>query len=219
MSLYKGKRKQTNASGGKVAGRTHAVATLAAVPALAALAPTTTGPSAPLVTAVSAAAWLCTGWLGLVAVLEHGSRLPGVVGRLAAAAVRRIAPSSVRALVRVAVGASLAASVIAGPAALAEDRTPTVAGSSSDSLDWPGLAPVTATPVAAPVTRAAVVPGPAQVVVHRGDSLWAIAARALGPEAGPAQIAEAWPRWWAANRSVVGDHPDLIHPGDRLSAP
>jgi len=58
-----------------------------------------------------------------------------------------------------------------------------------------------------------------QVVVRAGDSLWSIARRQLGPGATDRRVAQTWPRWWAANRSVVGDHPDLIHPGDRLSAP
>lgn len=210
-----------------------AAAVLGAVPALALLGPSAGGPTAPLLAAVSAAAWLCTAWLALVAVLEQGARVPGRLGRLAGGTVRRVAPGPVRALVRTAVGVSVAASVLAGPtAALAEDRTPTVAGSTADSLDWPGVAPVTAGPAtAAPAPRtappaaaptvapAAVVPPSGEVVVHRGDSLWSIAQRALGPSAGNAQVAQAWPRWWAANRAVVGDDPDLIHPGDRLSAP
>lgn len=224
--------------------RLRALSALGAVPALALLAPSGTGPTAPLLGVVSVAAWACTGWLCLVAALEHGARLPGTVGRLTAQAVRRVAPSSVRTLVRMAVGASFAASVLAGPAAHAEDRPPIVAGSSSDSLDWPGVAPVTA-PVTAPPAdpapsatadpRPAVVPTSApdsapdsaadsapdssHVVVHPGDSLWGIARHALGPAATEAQVAAVWPRWWAANRSVVGDHPDLIHPGDRLAAP
>ncbi len=244
--------------------RSHALAVLAVVPALALLTPTTSGPTAPLVTAVSSAAWTCTAWLLLVLVLEQGSRLPGALGRSAGTLARRVAPRSVRALVRVAVGAGLAASLLTGQAALAEDRTPTVAGSASDFLDWPGLAPVTAAPVAPaplpgrptvtathPATPAAPRPAPRPVqrpshpsaprppqapartqppaedvpvssevvVVHAGDSLWSLAAVALGPGASDARVAQEWPRWWAANRSVVGDHPDLIHPGDRLTAP
>lgn len=224
--------------------RGHALLLLLTVPGLALLAPATTGPTAPLLAAVSAAAWACTGWLLLVAVLEHAARLPRL-GRHAERLVRRLAPRTVRALVRVAVGASLATTVLTGPAALAEDRTPTIAGSASDALDWPGLAPVpppaTAAPApgatASPAPRAAatpppvrpapapqpppaVVPAPSdQVVVHRGDSLWSLAATALGPGASDTQVAQEWPRWWAANRSVVGDHPDLIRPGDRLTAP
>ena len=223
---------------------------LLAVPALALLAPSGSGPYAPLLSAVADAAWLCTGWLALVAVLESGSCVPGEVGRLTARAARRVAPASVRGLVRLAVGASLAASVLSGPAALAEDRTPTVAGSSTDYLDWPGLAPTVTppmTPTAAPTATATAAPpatapatasaapaapaatapvptrdpqpAPRTVVVQPGDSLWSIARDALGPGATDRQVAAAWPRWWAANRPVVRDTPDLIHPGDRLTAP
>jgi nucleoid-associated protein YgaU len=59
----------------------------------------------------------------------------------------------------------------------------------------------------------------AEVVVRRGDSLWSIAARHLGPGASDAEIAEAWPAWYTTNRDVVGDDPDLILPGQVLQAP
>lgn len=239
--------------------RTTSLTVLASPLALAVLAPRGDGPLGPLLAATALAAWACTAWLLLVVVLEHVSQLPGHVGRAASGAVRRIAPASVRGLVRVAIGASLAAGVLSGPAALAEERTPTVAGSPADFLDWPGLAPATAWPVpatSAPVTaapapspsaslppsrpasvppltatsapahprpaghpRRSAVPGEGEVVVQAGDSLWSIARAALGPTATNAQVAQSWPRWWAANREVVGDAPDLIHPGDRLSAP
>ncbi len=58
-----------------------------------------------------------------------------------------------------------------------------------------------------------------EVVVLRGDTLWAIAARALGPAATTAQIAREWPRWWAANEQVIGPDPDRILPGQRLQPP
>ncbi|MCU1599567.1 MAG: hypothetical protein JWO22_276, partial [Frankiales bacterium] len=76
--------------------RAQALGVLAAVPALALLAPAATGPTAPLVTAVASAAWTCTAWLLLVLVLEQSSRLPGDLGRVAAALARRVAPRSVR---------------------------------------------------------------------------------------------------------------------------
>lgn len=60
---------------------------------------------------------------------------------------------------------------------------------------------------------------PAQLVVHRGDSLWQIAGRHLGPDATPSEIARAWPRWYAANRALIGDDPDLLLPGQVLSVP
>ncbi|MGH3465301.1 MAG: LysM peptidoglycan-binding domain-containing protein, partial [Kribbellaceae bacterium] len=58
-----------------------------------------------------------------------------------------------------------------------------------------------------------------QVVVRTGDSLWAIAATELGPEAGDAAIAARWPQWFAANAGLVGPDPDLIKPGQILHAP
>ena len=57
------------------------------------------------------------------------------------------------------------------------------------------------------------------VVVRRGDSLWDIAARSLPAGAGAAEIAAEWPRWWAANRDVIGPDPDLLLPGQRLVPP
>lgn len=56
-------------------------------------------------------------------------------------------------------------------------------------------------------------------VVRRGDSLWTIAARHLGPDATAAEVAHEWPRWYAANRHLIGDDPGLILPGQVLVAP
>ncbi len=50
----------------------------------------------------------------------------------------------------------------------------------------------------------------ALVTVRRGDTLWDLAARGLGPTASDAEIAAEWPRWYAANRDVVGADPDLL---------
>jgi nucleoid-associated protein YgaU len=58
-----------------------------------------------------------------------------------------------------------------------------------------------------------------EVVVRRGDSLWDIAARHLGPDASAADVAAEWPRWHHANRAVIGADPDLLIPGQRLVPP
>jgi hypothetical protein len=58
-----------------------------------------------------------------------------------------------------------------------------------------------------------------ELVVHRGDSLWSIAAGHLGPEATASQIDAEWHRWFAANRLVIGDDPNAIRPGQVLSSP
>jgi hypothetical protein len=57
------------------------------------------------------------------------------------------------------------------------------------------------------------------VAVRRGDTLWDLAARELGPAATDAEIAEAWPYWFTANRAVIGPDPDVLRPGQRLVPP
>ena len=57
------------------------------------------------------------------------------------------------------------------------------------------------------------------VVVRRGDTLWAIAARHLGRGADAAEIAREWPRWFAANRTAIGADPDVLQPGQLLRPP
>lgn len=75
-------------------------------------------------------------------------------------------------------------------------------------------APTAATgTVATPVTRPAT---PDTYVVRAGDSLWSIA------RAHPAPGADVESRWraiWRHNHDVVGDDPDLIHPGQALHLP
>ena len=56
-------------------------------------------------------------------------------------------------------------------------------------------------------------------VVRPGDTLWAIASHQLGPHQTAAAVAAQWPRWYAANREVIGGDPNLIRPGEVLRAP
>ncbi len=58
-----------------------------------------------------------------------------------------------------------------------------------------------------------------EVVVHRGDTLWDLVAARLGPDVTDADIAQAWPRWHAVNRAVIGDDPDRLLPGQVLQVP
>ena len=58
-----------------------------------------------------------------------------------------------------------------------------------------------------------------EIVVRRGDTLWHLAARSLGPSATAADIASEWPRWWHANRQQIGADPGLLLPGMRLLPP
>lgn len=75
-----------------------------------------------------------------------------------------------------------------------------------------------------PVGLVAAAPRPARaardtVVVRRGDTLWGITARWLGPGATAAAVAGHWPRWYAANRAVIGPDPALLLPGQQLHPP
>jgi nucleoid-associated protein YgaU len=58
-----------------------------------------------------------------------------------------------------------------------------------------------------------------QLRVRPGDSLWLIAAQRLGSDSSDPLIAAEWPRWYAANRSVIGTDPSVIQPGQVLRAP
>ena len=49
-------------------------------------------------------------------------------------------------------------------------------------------------------------------VVKKGDSLSAIAQREMGN-------GDRWPELYAANKSAIGNDPDLIHPGLELVIP
>lgn len=74
----------------------------------------------------------------------------------------------------------------------------------------PALSP--APPPSAPSVP---LPGGGEHVVVRGDSLWSIAAS----HPTNASVDRRWRAIWAANRDVIGDDPDLILPGQRLTLP
>ncbi|MCC2308788.1 LysM peptidoglycan-binding domain-containing protein [Cellulomonas chengniuliangii] len=82
-----------------------------------------------------------------------------------------------------------------------------------------GLVRPIATPPGDPADPALGSPEPRQVTVRPGDSLWALAAADLGPGASDAEIAAAWPRWYAANAATIGSDPEVILPGQTLDVP
>ncbi|MFN2388732.1 MAG: LysM peptidoglycan-binding domain-containing protein [Actinomycetota bacterium] len=55
-------------------------------------------------------------------------------------------------------------------------------------------------------------------VVRRGDSLWTIAARALGSD-DPTRVVRYWPVLFRSNRDSLGPDPHLIFPGQVLRLP
>lgn len=88
---------------------------------------------------------------------------------------------------------------------------------------WQPAPPVTDPGMlAAPATRAAAGEGglPDEgVTVQAGDTLWDIAARHLGPGVSDLDIALQWPRWYEANRGVIGQDPDVLLLGQILQPP
>jgi nucleoid-associated protein YgaU len=74
-------------------------------------------------------------------------------------------------------------------------------------------------PVSMPGPRPRLQHEDTSVVVRRGDTLWDIAARHLGIRATVARVAAEWPRWYHANRTVIGPDPDHLEPGQRLHPP
>jgi len=79
---------------------------------------------------------------------------------------------------------------------------------------------VDAGPLAARHVRAQDIPGARrEVTVRSGDSLWSIAAAALGPLASDADIAREGPRLYAGNRDAIGADPHFLRPGQVLVLP
>lgn len=202
--------------------------------------------TAPLVALVSLLAWALAAWLALVVLLAVVAHAGGRSGSAAAALARRTAPVAVRRAVEVALGLSVTAGVLAGPAVAAEPLAggspeppaASLAWASLDpaSLDWggaptaPGLdwpaAPGGQDAVETSVQGAPLPAGdaaPEVVVVQPGDTLWELAEQHLAERDGAAPsdagTAAAWPAWWQANREAVGDDPDLLLPGTPLTPP
>lgn len=101
-----------------------------------------------------------------------------------------------------------------------QDRAPTTAAPDARWLPTPPVRSVDPgeTALLAPTPRTAFIPEDV-VTVRQGDSLWSLAARQLGHGASDADIARAWPEWYALNADVIGDDPDVIHPGQQLRIP
>jgi nucleoid-associated protein YgaU len=195
---------------------------------------TDVGADAAATTLCGALLWCVAAWLAVGLLAVAAAQLPGAAGRLAWAASRALLP---RAVYRLAAGATglgvLLAPVAAGaqPGAAPTPAPSPTAAATLPAPSWPASnAPASNAPASnAPASNApasgdapqtdGTQPDAAHVTVQAGDSLWRIAATHLGADATSAQIAEAWPRWYAANRAVIGADPALIRPGQVLSAP
>ncbi|MFF2842305.1 LysM peptidoglycan-binding domain-containing protein [Paenarthrobacter sp. NPDC057981] len=70
-----------------------------------------------------------------------------------------------------------------------------------------------------PGSREAPTASETSVEVKAGDTLWSIAAARLAPFSTDVDVAVAWPKWYAANRSIIGADPSVLVPGQILQPP
>lgn len=173
-------------------------------------------------------AWVVVLWFcGCVALALLG-KLPGTAGRAARHVAATVTPALVRRLIEAVLGASIAVGTtgqLAYATAGAPARTHELPR--LDRPDRPDHSAVHQPPAPDPdrpdradddrdgghATRART------VQVRPGDTLWAIASAHLRGAPDNAAIAASWPRWYAANRRVIGPDPDLILPGQHLRPP
>jgi len=174
--------------------------------------------------------WLTALWLAFALLLVVTSTLPGQLGRAVAAVGALAVPASMRRLLLgTASVAIVVAPAVAATPAFAAPAPPSPSAATAPAVVWPtdpsreAAEPARSAPTApahSVTNRAPQAPqAHSTVTVAPGDNLWSIAARSLGPHPTAEQIASAWPRWHEANRSVIGDDPNLIVPGQRLSGP
>lgn len=184
-------------------------------------------PAEPLAWVLRTALAVVVAWLAAVFALEALAGLPGGPGAAVRRLRDRLGPWGGGALVAMTLG------VVTTPAHAH-------AGDAPDPLDLSLLAPVSAPAEPAPPATPGALPSPEEpatpttpgpeaptdpararpaVTVAAGDTLWEIAARHLGPRASARAVADEWPRWYEANREVIGDDPNLLLAGTRLVAP
>ncbi len=194
-------------------------------------------------------AWCLFGYLALGALLTLLAALPGAVGSACGAIAVAVTPRAYRRVAQVALGLTVIAGPSFGSVAahatpneapnpitstvnldrpgytgqaqpwLDLDRPGNTAGGRLD-LDRPGN--TSTAPRATerdPLIRPARDVDEASYTVKRGDCLWHIAERHLGPGATSAEITTEWHRWYQANRDVIGDDPDLILVGQVFRVP
>lgn len=189
-------------------------------------------PTLDLLLGAVAATGACAvvGWWALVVTVVAVTSLPGRLGTGADRIARAVVPAAARHRARVALGlAATAAQVglLVSPASAVEDlgpigrppvSPPSVVVPAPDVGDTGASRPAGADTSTGPPAREDDSPERRTVTVDPGDTLWTIAAEHLDDPTSAA-VARSWPRWFAANRDVIGPDPDLIHPGMVLVEP
>jgi resuscitation-promoting factor RpfA len=207
------------------------------------------GPAAAVTIVVALLAWAtaCRVVLGS-ALLLLARCLPGLAGRACRRVGRTLTPRIIRGSIEALVGVALVTTGAGVPAALATPPPADVATTApvpapSVAPPPPALTLRLDRPAVGDRGASAALDRPrggaveldrrrrrteprhdsrgvaAAVTVRTGDTLWDIARRHLPAGADAAAIADAWPRWYAANRHVIGPDADLLRPGQRLVPP
>ena len=164
------------------------------------------------------------GLLGTVAAITRWSWADALLSRSATCGMRRLLIGG-----GLAMGMSMS-TVGAATSSTAFDLVDI--GAATVEFELQDLGPVPSAPASRPTAPprpeavAATVPPPEAVAatwtVVAGDHLWSIAARTVldrGGDDGEATIAAYWLRLIDHNRDLVGDNPDLIHPGQLIRLP
>jgi hypothetical protein len=166
------------------------------------------------------------GLLGTVAAITRWSWADSLLSRSATSGMRRLLIGG-----GLAMGMSMS-TVGAATSSTAFDLVDI--GAATVEFELQDLGPVPSAPASLPtapprpeaVAATATMPRPEAVVetwtVVAGDHLWSIAARTVldrGGDDGEATIAAYWLRLIDHNRDLVGDNPDLIHPGQMIRLP
>jgi hypothetical protein len=160
--------------------------------------------------------WLCLAWVALGTLVELGTLVPGAIGGGCASVAAAVAPRAMRGLVVASLGISVLDATAASGAIAAAVSPPSATPPAFETDHVLGAAPRSAVGTLPPLDRPGARP---LVTVEAGDCLWTIVRRHLGPQASAAEIATEWPRWYAANRTLIGPDPDLIQPGQQLAVP
>lgn len=168
-----------------------------------------------LAVSAAAGAGLCLAWLALGMLLAVAAAVPALASDTVATLAVHLTPPLARRLVAGLLGATVVgvapgAATAVAPLAPASVTSAASAASAPTSDVRPPAPPELDRPAAGREER---------VVVRRGDTLWDLAAASLPPPRSEARTARAWPRWYAANRAVIGANPHLLHPGQVLHAP
>lgn len=200
-------------------------------------------PESALVVGVGALTLAALAWLG-IALLALTVQLmrSATVTPLAPGGIRLLPRGAQRALLVLLVGAgalgpglaSAATTTHPAPAVMASTDSPvdpTYLGGQQSSAPPATVEPTPPRPKhptvhhhasrpVVPARTSAPTPAPTghEVVVHRGDTLWGIAARLLAHPS-DAETARAVHQLYAANADVIGSDPDLIRPGTHLQVP